>query len=157
MQEKLDIHIEIQPRITMVIARSLQNKPGIAAELFSHLGAAGFNIEMITQSAVSEKLADISFALGQDDAKRVIEHLKTLASLAAREFTTVEGKGILTVFGHGFVRAPGLAGRLFSLLANEGINIEMISTSLSSISVLIKEDLLERARIVLTEELNKDA
>lgn len=153
----MEIHVETQPKITMVTAKSLENKPGIAAELFSHLGNAGFNIEMITQSGVSDKFADISFALAQDEAERAIEHIKSLTHLDVKEFVSIKGMGILTVFGRGFANKPGLAGRVFSLLAREGVNIEMISTSLSSVSVLIREEFLMPSRNLLERELVQDA
>ena len=157
MQEKMEIHIETQPKMTMVTARSLLNRPGIAAELFSYLGNSGFNIEMISQSGVSDKLADISFALHEEDAEKAVEHLKNMPNLGAKEFSQLKGMGILTVFGHGLVRIPGIAGRVFSILAKEGVNIEMISTSLSSISVLILEEYLSPSRNILETELEQDA
>ncbi|NLI97355.1 ACT domain-containing protein [bacterium] len=157
MQDRIDLIIETQPKITMVVAKSLSNSPGIAAELFSALGTKGFNIEMITQSIINDNTADISFAIMSDDAQNAVEHLKTLSDLSIKEFILYPGMGILTVYAKGLSGIPGIAGKVFSILAKEGVNIEMISTSLSSISVLILEEYLAPSKNILDKELKLNA
>lgn len=149
--------IETISRRTMVIARSLENTAGIAAKLFSQLGAGGFNIEMISETGVSGDKANISFVLAEEDAEKAMEYLKSCAQIKVGELSAVGGMGILTVYGKALIHEPGIAGKVFTVLADEGINIEMISTSLASISVLIKEEYLEPAKNMLIQELKVNA
>lgn len=148
--------IETIPKRTMVIAKSLVNKPGIAAQLFSQLGKGGFNVEMISETGVSGDTADISFVLDESEAERAIDYLKS-SPMNIREFLSIPSMGILTIYGKALIAEPGIAGKIFTVLADEGINIEMISTSLASISVLIRQEYLEPAKNMLAKELNLDA
>lgn len=145
--------VETKPSVAKVIVKSLPNKPGIAAELFSHLGSAGFNVEMITESGISGDLADISFAITESQAEKAVEHLIKVSGFKTDDYVIEKGLGILTVYGKNLARQPGIAGKVFSLLAQEAINIEMISTSLTGISVLIKDSYLGPAKNLISKEL----
>ena len=112
--------IETRPHKAMVILRSLPNRPGIAAELFTQLGKGGFNVEMISQCGVSGALADISFAVGEEEVERAIEHLKDSSSLKIRDYSVVRNMGVLTAYGKALAYEPGIAGRIFFLLAGKG-------------------------------------
>lgn len=149
--------IEVKPLMAIIVAKSIPDKPGIAGELFSHLGTAGFNVEMIAETAVSGGLADISFALNESQVEKALEHLRGLDKIKISDFVVLRGRGILTVYGKNLASEPGVAGKVFSLLAQEAINIDMISTSLASISVLIKDSYLAPAKNLLTKELGLDA
>ncbi|MBD3285788.1 ACT domain-containing protein [candidate division WOR-3 bacterium] len=148
--------VEIKTNMAMVVAKSVPDRPGIAAELFSHLGSGGFNILMIAESKLTENRADISFALEDKYVTKAVEHLKGLASLDNPEFIVKHEMGMLTVYGKKLSREMGIAGKVFSLLAQEAINIEMISTSFSSISVLIEEPYLKPARNLISKEFELD-
>jgi len=148
--------IEIKTDMAMVVVKSVPDKPGIAAELFSHLGSAGFNILMITESKLSDNRADISFALEDKDVEKAVAHLKNLSSLDKPEFLIKHKMGMLTVFGKKLSRQMGIAGKVFSILAQEAINIEMISTSFSSISVLIEAPYLKPAKNLMNREFGLD-
>jgi aspartate kinase len=149
--------IETKRRMAMVIAKSVPDKPGIAGELFSQLGKAGFNIEMISESSISGGSAEISFALNESQVKEAVAHLKGLEVLKSSEFVIEKGRGILTVYGKNLAHEPGIAGKIFSILAQEAINIDMIGTSFTAISVLIKDSYLTPARNLLSRELGLDA
>lgn len=149
--------VEIKAKMAMLIAKSLPHKPGIAAELFSQLGSAGFNVEMISESGVSGTLADISFAVNESQAERTVEHLRNFSGIQAQDYIIIKGMGILTVYGKNLSHEPGIAGKVFSLLAQEAINIEMISTSFSSISVLIKDSYLRPAKNLIRREFGLKA
>ena len=149
--------IETKPHLVMVVAKSLPNRPGIAAELFSQLGSGGYNIEMIAETGISGNLADISFAISEDQAEKAVEHLMKTESFANVDCHTFPGMGVLTVYGKTLSQEPGVAGKIFSVLAREAINIEMISTSFTAISVLIKESYLGPAQNLLRKELGLDA
>lgn len=149
--------IEVKSQMAIIVAKSIPDKPGIAGVLFSHLGTAGFNVEMIAETAVSGGLADISFALNESQVEKALEHLRGLDNVKISDFVVLRGRGILTVYGKNLASEPGIAGKVFALLAQEAINIDMISTSLISISVLIKDSYLAPAKNLLTKELGLDA
>ncbi len=149
--------IETRSDMAMVVARSMPNRPGIAAELFLSLGKGGFNIEMISESAVEGKLADIAFAIDEQKVSQVEEYLKSSKTLPVKDFSIEKNLGILTIFGKNLSAQPGIAGKVFSLLAQEAINIKMISTSLSSISVLIKSEYLAPAKNLMSKEFGVNA
>jgi len=149
--------IETKPHMSMVIAKSVPDKPAIAGELFSHLGKAGFNIEMISESSISRGLAEISFALNESQVNEAVAHLKSLDVLKTSDFVIEKGRGILTVYGKNLAREAGIAGKIFSFLAQEAINIDMISTSFTAISVLIKASYLTPAKNLLSREFGLDA
>jgi aspartate kinase len=149
--------IEAKSNMAMVIAESLPNRPGIAAELFSHLGKGGFNIEMITETSAEDSRANIAFAIDAENAEAAIEHLNGLSSLEIAGFSITRGMGILTIYGKNLSREPGVAGKVFSILAQEAINIEMISTSFTSITVLIKESYLAPAKNLMMNEFGLNA
>lgn len=149
--------VETKSDMAMVMAKSVPDKPGMAAELFSHLGSGGFNIAMITESRRADNKADIAFALNEEDADKAIEHLKKLSTLKESEFEVKRRMGMLTVYGKKLSRQAGIAGKVFSVLAQEAINLEMISTSFSSISVLIEASYLTPAKNLMLREFDLDA
>lgn len=149
--------IETKPGRAMVIVKSLTNRPGIAAELFSILGSGGFNIEMIAETGVSGNIASVSFALDERDAEKAAQHLKDSSSLKVHDVEITNGLGVMTFYGKLLAQEPGIAGKIFSLLAQEAINIEMISTGFTSISILVKQEYLNPAKNLITKELGINA
>ncbi len=149
--------IETKPRMAIIVAKSVPNRPGIAGEFFSCLGNAGFNVEMISETSVSGNLADISFAVNEPHVEKIVKHLENCAGFEIAEFEVIRKRGLLTVYGKNLSREPGIAGKVFSLLAQEAINIDMISTSFTSITVLIKESYLAPARNLMMKEFELDA
>jgi len=127
-----------QAKVTLV---GVPDKPGVAAKIFTALGDATVNVDMIVQNishGTGEPQTDISFTADKPDllkAQKVIEGLKK--EVAYREVITAEKIGKLSIVGVGMKSHTGVAGKLFETLANEGVNIDMISTSEIKISVVI--------------------
>ncbi len=132
-----------QAKVTLV---GVPDKPGVAAKIFKALGDATVNVDMIIQNishgslqtANSTPTTDISFTADKPDllkAQKVIEGLKK--EVGYREVITAEKIGKLSIVGVGMKSHTGVAGKLFETLANEGVNIDMISTSEIKISVVI--------------------
>jgi aspartate kinase len=127
-----------QAKITLV---AVPDKPGVAARIFKALGEATVNVDMIVQNishGSGVPATDLSFTLDKPDllkARKVIEGLKP--EIGYRDAIIAEQIGKLSVVGVGMKSHTGVAGKMFETLANEGINIEMISTSEIKVSVVI--------------------
>lgn len=117
------------------------DRPGIAAKVFRSLAEEGINVDMILQNVSEQGITDISFTVPRADlpvGRRVIEQV--VAELEARGSAYDEGIAKVSLIGAGMKSHPGVAARMFEILAAENINIEMISTSSIKISCVIRED-----------------
>ena len=127
-----------QAKVTLV---AVPDKPGVASRIFKALGDAVVNVDMIVQNishGTGTPQTDISFTVDKPDllkAQNVIESLRQ--ELGYREVITAEKIGKLSIVGVGMKSHTGVAGKLFETLAQEGVNIDMISTSEIKISVVI--------------------
>ncbi len=127
-----------QAKITLV---GVPDKPGMAAKIFKALGEATVNVDMIVQNIShgnGTPATDVSFTADKPDllkAQKVIAGLQP--EVGFREAITAESIGKLSIVGVGMKSHTGVAGKLFETLANEGINIDLISTSEIKISVVI--------------------
>ena len=130
-------------KLTMV---AVPDRPGIARDIFAALADAGINVDMIVQNVGHEGATDLSFTVPRSDlarARRLLEPV--VARMGARELTVDDTVAKVSIVGAGIQNAPGYASRMFGTLADEGINIEMISTSEIRITCMIEETQLERA------------
>ena len=129
-----------QAKVTLV---GVPDKPGVAARIFKALGEATVNVDMIVQNishGSPDKVGatDLSFTVDKPDllkAQKVIDGLKT--ELGFRDVIATEKIGKLSIVGVGMRSHTGVAAKLFETLANEGVNIDMISTSEIKVSVVI--------------------
>jgi aspartate kinase len=127
-----------QAKITLV---AVPDKPGVAARIFKALGDATVNVDMIIQNishGTGSPSTDISFTTDKPDllkAQKVIDGLKK--EVGFKEVLTNEKIGKLSIVGVGMKSHTGVAGKMFETLANESVNIDMISTSEIKISVVI--------------------
>ena len=124
----------------------LKDQPGVSARLFTPLSAAGIVVDMIVQNLSRDGTTDITFTVTRADYKRALE----LAKAAGREIGAagVEGDeriAKVSIVGLGMKDHAGVASKMFQTLADEGINIQMISTSEIKISVVIDEKYSELA------------
>ncbi|WP_448058760.1 aspartate kinase [Cellulomonas hominis] len=138
-------HDRSEAKITVV---DVPDVPGKAARIFQVVAAAGVNLDMIVQnvSAASTGLTDISFTLPASDGAAattaLTEHQPDIGYTSLQYDDTI---GKLSLVGAGMKSHPGVSARLFSALADAGINIEMISTSEIRISVVTRADQLDDA------------
>jgi aspartate kinase len=130
-------------KITLV---EVPDRPGVAAQVFAPLAAEGINVDMIVQNIGHHGATDLSFTIPRVElakAKRVLEPL--VRDLGFREMTTDSAVAKVSIVGAGIHNTPGYAARMFKALADDGVNIEMISTSEIRITTIIAEDALETA------------
>ena len=127
-----------QAKVTLV---AVPDKPGVAARIFKTLGDAAINVDMIVQNVshgAGAPATDLSFTVEKADllkAQKVIEGLKKEVRFG--EVIATDKIGKLSIVGVGMKSHSGVAGKMFETLAEEGVNIEMISTSEIKISVVI--------------------
>ena len=125
----------------------LEDKPGVAATVFSALADSNVNVDMIVQTAAStEGRTDITFSVSGselDRAKSVFDGIKN--DVGINEILMAENVCKISVVGMAMRSQPGIAKTMFATLADKGINIEVISTSEIKISVLISRDYTELA------------
>ena len=126
--------------------RGVPDKPGIAHRLLGDIAAASINVDMIVQNVGADGTTDFTFTVPRGDYKKALEIVKkTAGQLAAREVTGDDKIVKISVVGVGMRSHAGIASQMFKTLADEGINIQMISTSEIKISVVVEEKYLELA------------
>jgi aspartate kinase len=122
------------------------DRPGVAASIFKALAAEAINVDMIVQNVSHEGTTDMSFTAPLADLPRLEMVLGALArDIGADGFSVDDGIAKLSLVGAGMKTHPGVAADMFDVLAGEGINIEMISTSPIRISCVIRKADGERA------------
>jgi len=130
-------------KITVV---GVPDRPGIAATLFEPLARAGISVDTIVQNASIDNITDLTFTVARsqlEDAMKVVEPIA--GEIGARECVGDATLGKVSIVGTGMQNTPGFASRMFSALADEGINIQLISTSEIRITCIIAEDRLNDA------------
>jgi aspartate kinase len=121
------------------------DRPGIAAQVFRELAAAGVNIDMIVQNVSQDDFATISFTLPKADlpvAAPLLERLR--GEIGASRVDTDDDIAKISLIGAGMKSHPGVAADMFEALASAGINIEIISTSSIRVSCVVRAAEVER-------------
>jgi aspartate kinase len=137
-------HSVQEARITLT---GVPDEPGAAARIFEAMAAANVNVDMIVQNepVSAGGQAEISFTVPRDDMRAAQSALAQLQGEVFREMTAHEDTGKVSIIGAGMRSHPGVAAKVFGVLAGEGVNIEMISTSPIKISCVIERDRVEHA------------
>jgi aspartate kinase len=126
------------------------DRPGIAARVFRALADDGVNVDMIVQNVSTGGHTDISFTVPRSDLAAARTRCDALgAEIGAAGVESDENVGRVSVIGAGMKTNPGVAARMFEVLAAAGINIEMISTSAIRISCVVRGDQVEDAVVAL--------
>ncbi len=124
----------------------LPDIPGIAAKMFGALAVGGINVDMIIQSAAQDKRNDISFTVSRSDLKKTQKVLgKIRKDLKAANIIYDKDVAKVSIIGVGMKSHPGVAATMFTVLADNKINIEMISTSEIKISCIIDNAAVNKA------------
>jgi aspartate kinase len=132
-------HSVQESRITLT---RVPDAPGAAARIFEAMAAANVNVDMIVQNepVAAGGQAEISFTVPRADLRTASEAIQPLAGEAYGEMSAQEDTGKVSIVGAGMRSHPGVAAKVFAVLAGEGINIDMISTSPIKISCVIDRD-----------------
>ena len=125
-------------KITVI---EVEDKPGVAANIFEPLSKAQINIDMVIQNISSDqKTTDITFTIKRDDVVKTIDILKNNKNINYKNILHNDKVAKVSIVGAGMVSTPGITYRMFRALSDEKINILAISTSEIKLSVIIDED-----------------
>ena len=132
--------------VAKITIRHVPDRPGVAAEIFEPLADAHLSVDTIVQNASEEALTDITFTLARNDLARALPHVQAVAkAIGAKDVVADEHMGKVSIVGTGIQSAPGYAARMFRVLSEAGINIEIISTSEIRITCIIPEASVDAA------------
>jgi len=133
------------------------DRPGIAYQILGPIGDAGIDVDMIVQNVGHDGMTDFSFTVHRNDYQRALGILQSIvAHIKARDVISGDRIAKVSVVGVGMRSHAGIASTAFRALAEEGINIQMISTSEIKISVVIDEKYAELAVRVLHKTFGLD-
>jgi len=122
------------------------DRPGIAAKLFRELANGGINVDMIVQNTSAHAVTDISFTVAKTELEAAMRACqKVQKEIGAATVTSDDDIGRVTIVGAGMKSSPGVTALMFETLFNNGINIEMISTSSIRISCVLRADKVNEA------------
>ena len=144
-----------EAKITII---DVEDKPGVAAEIFKELASSSVNVDMIVQNNfIERKMTNITFTVPMTDLKKslgVLEELKK--RIVFSKVLDEQNLSKVSIIGSGMRNQPGIAAKMFDCLSNNNINIEVISTSEIKISVLIDRNKTEAAVNALHSVFNLD-
>ena len=142
-------------KVTLV---GVADKPGVAAEIFEPLGKNNINIDMVIQTAASDgKKTDVTFTIKREDLLKTLKLIeKNNQHLNYEKIIRDDKVSKVSIIGAGMVANPGVVHKMFSALGREQINILAISTSEIKISVLVHENMTQKAVKALHKKFELD-
>jgi len=150
MEAVLVSGIALDKNQARVSLRGVTDRPGVAAEIFNKLADEGINVDMIIQNASADGTTNLGFTVPQSEIEQAKAAIATFGDeISGMDFDEAVAK--VSVVGVGMKSHSGVAATAFSAMAENGINIEMISTSEIKISMVVSEKYAELAVRVLHE------
>ena len=141
-------NINVTYNVALVTVENLPNNTKIIAEIFTSLANQDINIDMISQVPPLRGTISISFTLPADDLVKALSTLNSFKSETQDLRIEIDSSNVkLQVYGQAMKNIPGVAGKIFTILADEGVEIKMITTSEVDISYLIYESDTDKAML----------
>jgi aspartate kinase len=141
--------------LSLLNVTAVPDRPGIAAAILSGLGARNINVQFIVQSIDQSDRDHVALCIDREDLQAALDIVNEIApELEAGKVAARPEVAIVSIFGPDFRERPGIAGTMFDSLAQEGINILAISTSISTVSCVIESGGLEPALYALRDTFN---
>ncbi len=142
-------------KVAKLAILEVPDRPGVACQVFEALAEAQVTVDMIIQSIQRELINDISFTVAADDLRQAVQTMQRLgAVIGAKGVVYDDSVAKVSIVGAGLGGNPVVAAKMFRALADEGINIEMISTSEIKISCLIQEKYANQAVAAIHAKFN---
>jgi aspartate kinase len=146
MEEALITGVTLNKNEAKLTICDVPDKPGVAAKIFNELSDGGVSVDMIVQNVSHTRKTDISFTIAKANLAKAIKLTNKIAkAIEAGDVIKDEDIARVAVVGIGMKSNPGVAAKMFGTLAENKINIEMISTSDISISCIIEKKFAETA------------
>jgi aspartate kinase len=134
-----------EAKMTLV---SVADRPGVAAAIFRPLAEAGVNVDMIVQNISDDGRTDMTFSCPTDQialAENALNQAQIEGELNYKDLINDPNVAKISIVGNGMRSQAGVAGQMFGVLADEGVNIQVITTSEIKISVLVDRKYMELA------------
>jgi aspartate kinase len=129
-----------------ITVMSVEDRPGVAANIFEPLNKAQINVDMVIQNISSDqKTTDITFTVKRDDVSKTKKILKNNNKINYKNIIHNDKVAKVSIVGAGMVSTPGVTYKMFRALSDEKINILAISTSEIKLSVIIEENNILKA------------
>lgn len=133
-------------KIAKISVIRIPDKPGVAAKIFKVVADLGLNVDLIVHSTNESQESDISFVIDVSNMDKTLSLLNDLKeTLKIGEVVTETDMAIVSIVGKGLGATPGVAAAMFGALAEGGINIEMISSSMVTVTCVIREENMDKA------------
>ena len=147
MEDRIKVTgIAYQPGVAKITVRSVPDRPGIAASLFEPLAQVGISVDTIVQNTSVERATDISFTVSRADLPRALREVEQVVEeVGASGVVSDSSLASVSIVGSGMQNGPGYASRMFRILADGDVNIDMITTSEIRISCIIREEQVAEA------------
>ena len=143
--------------VAKITVSGVPDRPGIAAAIFLPLAKSGISVDTIVQNASINNITDLTFTVTRNDVKKAMEIIQPVAKeIEAKESQTDLKLGKVSIVGTGMQNAPGYAARMFQTLFEQGINIQLITTSEIRITCIIAEDRVKDAVKALHKAFDLD-
>lgn len=151
-----EFQISTQDDISKVTLVSVPDVPGIAARVFGSLWAHGFNVQLITSSSGTGGKVNPTFVLAKKDLQSAMFELKKIREVIKAEELAVDPEVALVTIAHPLLsQTPGVAGKVFEVLASCKINVQAVCTSMTTLQCLIARNQLKLAAQSLRKEFIK--
>lgn len=146
--------IDSEAKLTL---RGVPDIPGVAAKILGPISEAGIEIDVIVQNISAENTTDFTFTVNEDDSEAAEAILLEMSSSFGGDLVEVDSDiAKISIVGRGMRAHAGIASKMFEALANEEINILLITTSEIKISVVIKRDSMKDAIVCLHDAFDLD-
>ena len=141
MEDRIKVTgIAYNANVAKITVQGVPDRPGLAAALFEPLAEASISVDTIVQNTGGDQSTDISFTVSRTDLPAAVRLVETVApQMGAAGVVSAADLAAVSIVGSGMQNTPGYASRMFRLLANGGVNIDMITTSEIRISCIIAE------------------
>jgi len=124
--------------LAMIGVLAMPSRPGLAGKILSVMGSKDINVQFIVQLVDKDGNDHVVFCVDRRDLETAIDLLADIKEeLSAQEIVHDASMGLVSIFGPDFRQRPGIAGEMFAALGQADINIQAISTSISTISCVI--------------------
>ncbi|BFM20956.1 aspartate kinase [Gilvimarinus japonicus] len=141
-----------------VTLAGIPDTPGVASKILAPVGKANIEVDVIVQNVAADNTTDLTFTVNKADMHKTVAVLADVAKdIGAREVISDDAIAKISIVGVGMRSHAGVASTMFTALAEEGINIQMITTSEIKITVIISEKYLELAVRSLHSAFGLDA
>ena len=156
MEKMLISGVASDKNVARIAVVGLEDQPGVAFKLFRHLANHNVNVDMILQSIGRDNTKDISFTVTEDMADVAVETVERhrSGSLKCQDVKVNKNVSKVSIVGAGMQTNPGVAAQMFEALYDANVNIQQISTSEIRVTVLIDEEVTNKALNAVHKEFD---